>query len=468
MARAKDLEPHIQEIRNLLRSEDDSIVSTGLSKWEADCGDNFEIFLDILEGVLTTPLKRIYKSKQLRRDDAWWHENFAHNPMRFSALFYSFSAKRNILYWVCEKLQQYDAERYIAFSDYMKAEKKSAQIETLFSQVYHVIYHADGESKQDIDGFLVQLDTLLNLVTGQKKDDLLLDASRFLFNIGFPDVYRYLSQNPQNYRADNQADLLYDILADSRNVFTIDKQLAIKELVVNLSNRGTSRAVGLGSMIAESQPENTIKLFSSVLQRIRSGVYYGRKNQSDALCCMAYVLCSTINQTLPKKGKKLTHDIVVCAKEIFPYREVTLQEFHHEYERPWYHDLVEQEYDEETLYRHYVDKLVPYHVQTQIFFARLALVFYDSIVQDTYSILSSLMDRVFKGPSSLKETALKNIAWLFLTERPIVTHHSHEMKEGERILRDVITRDNWIKLLKNKLDEGERLVLSQALEQEHC
>ena len=83
------------------------------------------------------------------------------------------------------------------------------------------------------------------------------------------------------------------------------------------------------------------------------------------------------------------------------------------------------------------------------FFARLALIFADSIMQDTQSIISRLMRLVFQGPSYLKETALKEIAKLFLSERQIV--NNYEMKEAEKILRDVITREEWIELLKETL-----------------
>ena len=53
MARAKELEATITEIRNLLRSNHESDTEKGLQNW-AEAADDFEVFLDILDGIITT------------------------------------------------------------------------------------------------------------------------------------------------------------------------------------------------------------------------------------------------------------------------------------------------------------------------------------------------------------------------------------------------------------------------------
>ena len=106
MARAKELEPIISTIRTLLRSTERSEVQQGLHTWN-DQEDDFEVFLDILEGVLTTPLKKIYKQK-LKENDDWWHKDFKENIHLFSSLFISFLHRNTILEWVLDKLHDFN------------------------------------------------------------------------------------------------------------------------------------------------------------------------------------------------------------------------------------------------------------------------------------------------------------------------------------------------------------------------
>ena len=86
MARAKELAPIIDQIRTLLRHAERGQVNSGIELWRQTAGDDFEIFLDILEGVITGSLKRLY-NHQLRKNDDWWHENFSQRPREFLNLF---------------------------------------------------------------------------------------------------------------------------------------------------------------------------------------------------------------------------------------------------------------------------------------------------------------------------------------------------------------------------------------------
>ncbi len=109
MARDKKLNVLIAKVRDGLKTAERGIVDASLQEWEQIADGDFEIFLDVLEGVITTPLKRIYKAK-LRRNDDWWHKNFSHKPVAFFELFgKEFHHRKSIVSWVLLQLQSYEA-----------------------------------------------------------------------------------------------------------------------------------------------------------------------------------------------------------------------------------------------------------------------------------------------------------------------------------------------------------------------
>ena len=109
MARDKSIDSIISDIREQLKDSDGGLVESALQRWSETANGDFEVFLDILEGVLTTPLKRIYKAK-LRRNDDWWHKNFSHKPVAFFQLFdRSFYHRNTIISWILGRLQAYEA-----------------------------------------------------------------------------------------------------------------------------------------------------------------------------------------------------------------------------------------------------------------------------------------------------------------------------------------------------------------------
>ncbi|MAA79586.1 MAG: hypothetical protein CL916_10035 [Deltaproteobacteria bacterium] len=109
MARDKELEPILNQIRTFLRHPEKGQVNLGIELWQKTAGDDFEIFLDILEGVITRSLKRIYHHK-LRKNDDWWHENFSKRPIKFLNLFNTgFKHRYHLLRWLVQQLQRFDA-----------------------------------------------------------------------------------------------------------------------------------------------------------------------------------------------------------------------------------------------------------------------------------------------------------------------------------------------------------------------
>lgn len=109
MARNAKLNPQIKVLRTALQDDNKLIVEEALQEWSNIASHDFEVFLDILEGVVNKPLKRIYKAK-LQNNDDWWHCNFAHKPSEFFNLFSpDFEHCFTILSWLLNQLEMYNA-----------------------------------------------------------------------------------------------------------------------------------------------------------------------------------------------------------------------------------------------------------------------------------------------------------------------------------------------------------------------
>ena len=154
MARDKKLNPIISQIRERLKDSDRECVDSGFQEWKKTANGDFEVFLDILEGVITTPLKRIYKAK-LRRNDDWWYKNFAHNPVAFFDLFdQNFHHRKMIISWLLESLYTYEAisDRFLeSAKEYFSDKEKPTHTKIVDQKRYYVYANSLGERPTSLE-----------------------------------------------------------------------------------------------------------------------------------------------------------------------------------------------------------------------------------------------------------------------------------------------------------------------------